>query len=201
MQLPSGLNTSRIMAPVGPSFDEQISPDFAYYPSSATPTNRTPQTQTASGYYYTGDGYNAMWDYLFATFYYTPGPPWSECINSVRGYGGNSWESMTYDSYWGIYPTTPSDADAGGDCTQVEAYSSGHFMVQDEAGQCYDTSPEATFSTSDFTKLSWDENTGNPYLSYRHSNNIEGSDCWWMYADFGWHVLYEMPGTGDIGSA
>lgn len=90
MPLPSGARTSRIMRPDGPNFDEQDSPDFAYYPSSAAPTNQTPETQTASGYYYEGEGGNAMWDYLFATFYYTPSPFYLRCINSVRGYGSSA---------------------------------------------------------------------------------------------------------------
>lgn len=200
MQLRQGGMTVRSMTPVGPSFDQSDSPDFAYYPSSAAPTNQTPETQTASAYYYTGDYANAMWDFLKTTFYYTPGPPWSQCINAAKGFGGYSWEPMTGDGFWHIQPYMPADASASGDCTAVVSHSYAQFTVSDWTGQCDFEIGQATFSLEDYTHLTWDSNTGNPYLYYDHSNNIEGTNCFQFYAQFGYQILYEMPGRGDVGS-
>lgn len=200
MQSPSSAMTTMSLTPGGASFDEVDSPDFAYYPSSDASTNQTPQIQTASAFYYTGDYSNAMSDFLFTTFYYTPGPPWSECINSARGLGGYVWQGMTADGYWHIQPNNPADADASGSCDDVLAHSYAQYDVQDWTGQC-EADGEATFSLEDQIRLTWDNETGNPYLTYNHSNDIEGSNCFYFWDSFGYQILYETPGSGDIGSA
>jgi hypothetical protein len=133
-----------------------------------------------------------MTNYIQSWVYYESGNPLTGgCSRRAQGWVAVNWsEPPGYEITDGVPGAYPEGAC---DHVSIEGYST--FQVTNTGAQCWYVD-DAAFSLDDYELLQWDGE--NPYLSYDHYDNIDGS-CSAFWSDFHFYIILQNPPEGDLG--